>query len=233
MCVCLLAGCGAGEDASVQEELKPTPAPASLAVSSSESTSAPAAAVEEALILHIEPRIRAEGSAKIIYPYVYDASAAETINEAVASTVDQLLEASEDELNADYSIEYNANGFISILLHLYNPDDYGQYQLYPLTFNARNGELYTIADLFGSNDRWRWKLPDIITEQAEKSGITLLSSPLPIGDDQSFYLSGSDLVLVYRYYEIATYSAGIPQFPVPLNELSDFVGEDAPLFGLL
>lgn len=233
ICVCLLCGCSAGEDSSVQSELKPTPVPASLSIASAESTSAPAVSAGEAPMLRVEPRVRAQGSTKVIYPYVYAASAAGTINETVASTIDQLLLASEDELNADYSIEYNHNGFISILLHLYSPDDYGQYQLYPLTFNADTGELYNIVDLFGSDDQWRFKLPDIVSKQAQMNGITLLSDPLPISDDQSFYLSGSDLVLVYRYYEIATYSAGIPQFPIPLSELGTFVSQDAPLFGLL
>ena len=91
-----------------------------------------------------------------------------------------------------------------------------------------------LADLFApDNERWRGLIPDIVTLQAEKQGMTLLADVMPAADDRLFYLTADSLVILYRPYEIATYSAGWPEFMIPLGQLSGMLAPEGPLAAML
>ena len=104
----------------------------------------------------------------------------------------------------------------------------------PITFDAVSGEQLTLADLFDpENERWRGLIPDIVTLQAEKQEMTLLSDVMPAADDRPFYLTEDALVILYRPYEIATYSAGWPEFAIPLDQLSGLFAPEGPVASML
>ena len=69
--------------------------------------------------------------------------------------------------------------------------------------------------------------------QAEKAGLTLLCDVMPASDDQAFYVTEDALVILYRPYEIATYSAGWPEFAIPLSQLTDFFLPDGLMMRLV
>lgn len=99
-----------------------------------------------------------------------------------------------------------------------------------LTFDTASCRLLSLADLFDpETERWRGLIPDIVTLQAEKQGITLLGDVMPASDDRLFYLTEESLVILYRPYEIATYSAGWPEFSIPLEQLSGILAPEGPL----
>lgn len=106
--------------------------------------------------------------------------------------------------------------------------------IYPITFDLTSAQVRQLSDYFNADDdRWRRILPDIVTQQAEKRGITLLSELLPISDEQAFYIQGDALVLVYHPYEIATYDAGVPEFAIPISGLETLLREGCPLTKLI
>lgn len=168
------------------------------------------------------------------FPHVVSAGNSDLFNDSIHA----LIGSASTELNrpvfVEYSVETNESDILSLLLHFYDMETGILCGIYSITFDARSGKVCTLPDYFDDEDgRWRRVLPDIITQQAEKQGITLLSDLLPINDDQNFYISGTNLVLFYRPYEIATYEAGIPQFSIPISDLTELLREDSPLLSLL
>ena len=169
----------------------------------------------------------------LLIPCIMDTEQADEINEQISELVDTLLSEHEGAITADYSVEFDRAGLLSIVIRCYDADTSELLSLYPVTFDVITGKKYQISDFFESTaERWRNVLPDMMTEQANENGITLLSELLPIEDGQQFYLRDSELVLVYHPYEIATYEAGIPQFSIPLTELKEYFSEESPLLRL-
>jgi hypothetical protein len=177
-----------------------------------------------------------QGNSVIIYPYVYGRSGdggMAAMNSAVEQTIRKVTQGL-GEVYLDYSLECNRAGLLSLVLHVYDKASFEEITKATLTFDWRTGKRYNIAELFASEEeRWRGNLPDIVTQQAEKRGLTLLCDVLPVGNDQLYYLHADTLVLVYHTYEIATYAAGMPEFPIPLADIAGMMGEDSVMRGLI
>ena len=106
---------------------------------------------------------------------------------------------------------------------------------FTFTLDVQKGKVCTIADLFeDEEDRWRRVLPELVTIQAEKMGLTLFADLMPISDEQMFYIRGDSIVLVYNPYEIATNSFGeCPEFFIPVKQLEEFIPAHSLLSRLL
>lgn len=145
------------------------------------------------------------------------------VNEKIEKTV---LEFSEQEISSiDYVVYYNDNGVFSMSLRVYYPDEEVPY-VRTFTFDCDTGELITIDRLFDSeNNTWRRALPELIGQ----SGMPFFSALPPIDNDRMFYLTDTNLVIVYQLYEITTYSGGTPRFYVGYERLQDYIGKDSIL----
>ena len=175
------------------------------------------------------------GDSYILFPKV-DCAAEEIINSAICTAVMERAEQLGIAVFADYRVEYNRNGIFSIRMFLY--DMYGDNEAcidcIPLTFNSETGERYRISDFFDSeNQNWRGRIPDIIAAQAADSQIVLLSDILPISDDRPFYITDEAVVIMYDLYEIATYSAGEPEFEIPVDDIAECLDETSVLNAML
>ena len=171
------------------------------------------------------------GDSYILFPKV-DCAAEEIINSAICTAVTERAEQLGIAVFADYRVEYNRNGIFSIRMFLY--DMYGDsdacIDCIPLTFNSETGERYRISDLFDSeNQNWRGRIPDIITSQAEDFQMVLLSDIMPISDDRPFYITDEAVVIMYDLYEIATYSAGEPEFEISVDDIAECLDDTSVL----
>ena len=179
------------------------------------------------------------GEGYIVYPRVLYCEHADAINGSILD----LTAASAQQVSASiftkYRIEYNRNGIFSLrmdLLDLYESEgeksgvESESLETIYMTYDVEAGELCSIGDLFDQEDeRWRGVMPDIITAQAEAKGMTLLCDVMPIADSQQFFISEDAVVLVYELYEIATWSAGEPEFTIPIPQLAQFIPASSPL----
>lgn len=172
------------------------------------------------------------GDGYIVYPKVLYCAHGEDINRSICELTAQRAASVSTAIFTQYRIEYNRNGLFSLRMELYDLYGDGNELLKTLffTFDVSNGQLCSVGDLLDATDtRWRGIMPDIVMAQAEAQGITLLSDVMPIGDDQAFYITQDELVLAYELFEIATWSAGAPEFAIPITQLADFIPPDSPL----
>lgn len=172
------------------------------------------------------------GDGYIVYPKVLYCAHGEDINRSICELTAQRAASVSTAIFTQYRIEYNRNGLFSLRMELYDLYGDGNELLKTLffTFDVSNGQLCSVGDLLDPTDtRWRGIMPDIVMAQAEARGITLLSDVMPIGDDQAFYITQDELVLAYELFEIATWSAGAPEFAIPITQLADFIPSDSPL----
>ncbi len=174
------------------------------------------------------------GNSYILFPKV-EGAAGDSINSTICSAVASRAERIGIPVFADYRVEYNRHGIFSIRMFLY--DMYGENEscidCIPLTFNSETGEQFRISDFFDSeNQNWRGRIPDIITAQAADCQMVLLSDILPISDDRPFYITDEAVVIMYDLYEIATYSAGEPEFEIPVDDIAECL-DDASLLNAM
>lgn len=172
------------------------------------------------------------GDGYIVYPKVLYCAHGEDINRSICELTAQRAASVSTAIFTQYRIEYNRNGLFSLRMELYDLYGDGNELLKTLffTYDVSNGQLCSVGDLLDATDtRWRGIMPDIVMAQAEARGITLLSDVMPIGDDQKFYITQDELVLAYELFEIATWSAGAPEFAIPITQLADFIPPDSPL----
>lgn len=165
----------------------------------------------------------------IVYPRVIG-TAAESINASIYNEVTKRANEQSRPIFTDYRIEYNSDGIFSVLIYVWDFSTDELLFIVPLTYNARTGKKQEIIDMLDAeNDRWRRLIPQMITIQAQSRGIMLLNDLLPISDTQEFYITDEYLVLVYRVYEIATYDAGSPVFPIQISALKEYISQSSPL----
>lgn len=183
--------------------------------------------------------VQSFGDGYIVYPKVSYCAYAEEINDSMLALTASRAQQVSTSIFTKYRIEYNRNGLFSLRMELYDIHEYegkenARLETVYMTYDVEAGRLCTLGDLFDQeDDRWRGIMPDIITAQAEARGITLLCDVMPVTDNQQFFITGDEVVLVYELYEIATYAAGEPEFALPISQLSAFIPEGSPLSRVL
>ena len=188
-------------------------------------TPAPTAGPTDAISYERLPLIREEAYIDgnvMIYPIV-DGAGHARLNGAIYAAVLAGFEEAGEEAYTFFSVKCNQDGLLSLYVSYYGMESGALLLRKALNFDINAAREIAIEELFNkTNDRWRSIMPDLITEQAESRGIVLLSDILPIADGQMFYISQSTLTIVYRPYEISTFSAGWPEFGVPLEDFKLF-----------
>lgn len=143
-----------------------------------------------------------------------------------------------DELQSDaytfFSVKCNTGGILSLLFGYYDMNTGELLMKKPYTVDINTLGEITLEQLFDpSDDRWRALMPDIVSEQAESRGLVLLSDILPIEDGRLFYVTETAVTVIYRPYEIATYSAGWPEFSIRFDKLKTYAAGDGYVERLL
>lgn len=169
----------------------------------------------------------------MLYPHI-EGENADKINASIQNDISTCAQESDVQVFTTYMITNNSNGILSAVLEVKDLDTSEPISLLSLNYDVTTGKKLSIADYFNAeNDRWRRVLPDIVTLQAQNKGLTLLCEVMPMEDRQLYYISGNELVLMYRQYEITTYADPAPQFAIPVTELKEFLPEGSPLTRLI
>lgn len=169
----------------------------------------------------------------LIYPAV-DAEGYSALNDAILNKITAALGRIDAPVYTYFNVKCNEGGILSLLVSYFDMATRELCLELPMTFDVLTGEELAIEDCFDpENESWRSIIPDAVRAQAKSAGMVLLSDILPIEDGQFFYLTGRSLVILYRPYEITTYSAGWPEFAVGYDVLSACFGEGAAVNRLL
>ncbi|WP_163193813.1 DUF3298 and DUF4163 domain-containing protein [Clostridium thermarum] len=127
-----------------------------------------------------------------------------------------------------YAVTYNKNNIISVSL-IYEQYINGRSYYIRTTYNydINTGKSLSVADLFkpGVNGKAL-----INTEIVKELGTNpqnyfpgAIQSFKGIADDQPFYIDGQDLVLFFRFNEIAPVASEIPVIRIPLSRFGDSI----------
>ncbi|NLV90986.1 MAG: DUF3298 and DUF4163 domain-containing protein [Firmicutes bacterium] len=126
------------------------------------------------------------------------------------------------KITGDYTVELNQQGLLSIVFTNFGFPPQAAHPMTfqrSLTFETITGYKYELADLFRPGFDYVAELSAIIAAEIEARDIPLLKPFEQISPDQDFYLTPRDLVIYFQLYEIAPYSAGILEFPIPYEDL--------------
>lgn len=233
LAVAMLAAVSACACASFAAPARIVPAEEEAVLPYDEAEAAPAPVHNDGFAsLPIIRGVQSCGDGYIVYPKVLYCAHAQEINDSILEITAGRAEQVSASIFTKYRIEYNRSGIFSLRMELYDLYGDGSERLENIymTYDMETGRLCAINDLFDrADERWRGVMPDIVTAQAAAKGITLLCDVMPIADGQQFFITKDEVVLVYELYEIATWSAGEPEFTIPIAQLSEFIPEDSPL----
>ncbi len=122
-----------------------------------------------------------------------------------------------------FRIKCNMGGVLSMIIELYSVETDELLEKMPLTYDLALAREAKIQDCFREDDdTWRSALAKAVQNAAEARGMTLLSDIMPIKDDTLFYVTGTNLVIMYRPYEITTMTDPWPEFTVPLSSIEEW-----------
>jgi len=137
----------------------------------------------------------------------------------------------------DHSLKYNQNGLLSVVFknYQYTGGAHGLTVQSSHTFDLKTGEEYKLKDLVKADVNYvsfiSSRVRDEINKRLEEEGLLEITPFETIRDDQDFYLSNNDTVVIYfQQYEYWPYAAGIQEFPVEFSALKDML---KPAFSFL
>lgn len=139
-------------------------------------------------------------------------------------------------ISGTYEVSLNESDLISVTLENYGFPEGAAHGLtiaHSRTFDARTGYAYALADLFRSNVDYVSILSDIVAEQIEEKEIPTIV-PFPgVSPDQDYYLTPTELVIYFQAYEFTPGSVGLPEFPIPFDEIRPIICPFGPIGRLL
>lgn len=180
---------------------------------------------------------------RIQYPQVAGLAspqAEERINRAIIEQIQEMQRiqqhaqtGSHPQTTGNFEIKTNERGILSLVLSNYTysaPMAHGYTVAKGLTFNARTGASYALADLFQSGSNYQAKLTSEINAQIRKRNLPMLEgTTVTVQPTQDYYVADKALVVFYPLYSIAPYYAGFPMFPVSVYDLQNIAAEEGPL----
>lgn len=178
--------------------------------------------------------------ATVHYPVVYnlDNKQAEfKINQAIVTLLNQILVEQSYynrdlvELIANFEIKNNQRGILSLNLIVYSftGGAHGMTVVKSLTFNVKNGHVYTLKELFKPNSNYVKEISTIISKDIENWNVDVIEPFSTIQPDQDFYIADTSIVIYFQLYDLAPYYWGFPYFPIAILNLKDMVRNEGPL----
>lgn len=131
-----------------------------------------------------------------------------------------------------YEVTLNQDDLLSLYLENYKYNFRAAHGLTirkSLTMDTGTGRVYRLADLFLPGVNYVGRLSEIVQEQILERDIPLIVEFTGISPNQAYYLTPTELVLYFQLYEIAPYSAGIVEFPIPYTQIGDILLPTGPI----
>lgn len=127
----------------------------------------------------------------------------------------------------DYSIKYNRNGLLSVVLtdYQYCGGAHGLTEQSSYTFDLLTGKNLSIEDLMQSGSGYRDYISSAIRKEIDKKEAAGELVEIPgtrfsdIGANPAFFLSNDGFVLYFQQYEYFPYAAGIQEFTIGYCDL--------------
>jgi hypothetical protein len=132
------------------------------------------------------------------------------------------------EISNTYLVTYNKNNILSISI-IYQQYIGGRNSYIRTTYNydLSSGESMPLRSLFKEGVDYRGTLNKLITEKINenKQLYPSISSKQfkGIAEDQPYYLDNNNLVIFFRFNEIAPAASEIPVIRIPFSELSNIL----------
>lgn len=126
------------------------------------------------------------------------------------------------EIQSKYSVSENNSSIISLYNDYYEylGGAHGMTTRTSYTIDKEKESLLSLNDLFIKGYNYSDIINGEIKKQISKNPENYFDSGSEfkgIGEKQSFYIEGDDLVIYYQLYELAPYAFGIPEFKIPLK----------------
>ena len=136
-------------------------------------------------------------------------------------------------ISSDYEIKKSNNKVLSMLIkyYKYSGGAHGTYEYIPYNVDLTSGGIFTLKDLFNENSNYKVVIEDEIKkqiiqlnkEQNLPKNSTQLYAFNEIKDNQKFYIVDDTIVIFFDLYDIAPYVAGIPEFPINKEIISNLL----------
>ena len=136
-------------------------------------------------------------------------------------------------ISSDYEVKKSNNKVLSMLIkyYKYSGGAHGTYEYIPYNVDLTSGGIFTLKDLFNENSNYKVVIEDEIKkqiiqlnkEQNLPKNSTQLYAFNEIKDNQKFYIVDDTIVIFFDLYDIAPYVAGIPEFPINKEIISNLL----------
>ncbi|WP_455539582.1 DUF3298 and DUF4163 domain-containing protein [Terrisporobacter sp.] len=156
----------------------------------------------------------------------------QSLKEAENYLDDFALDESNFVADASFEVKKNNPNVISVLVkyYKYSGGAHGYYEYVSYNINLKDGSLISLKDIFKDDVNYKLlinnKIESQIKELAKKEkDLDKVYDFSGIKDNQKFYLDDSNIVIYFDLYEIAPYAAGIPEFPIAVDNIKQQIKE--------
>lgn len=160
------------------------------------------------------------------------------INELIKAQVNKILPNDNCQTSTfgKYEVKLNEKGLLSLVLYFYTIREHAANGLdiqKSITVDLATGKVYELEDLFKPGSRYRMVLNEIIRQQIQEKGLTLIKEFKGITDNQDFYLTEDALVVYFQELKYTIHADGTPEFVIPYERIEHLLREDSPIVRLL
>lgn len=126
------------------------------------------------------------------------------------------------EASSYYIVHFQSKNIlsVSVFYYRYTLGAHGHTLQKAYNINLKNGELFTLSDLFSDMEKARKVINQEIKRQIQLNLSCYFNSGEvfeSISDDQPFYVIDDGIVIFFGLYEIAPYACGIRYFKIPFS----------------
>ncbi|WP_434799768.1 DUF3298 and DUF4163 domain-containing protein [Terrisporobacter vanillatitrophus] len=157
----------------------------------------------------------------------------QSLKEAQSFLEDFELDESNFVADASYEVKKNTGNATSILIeyYKYSGGAHGYYEYVPYNIDLRNGDNLTLKDIFKTDVDYKEIIDKEIENQIKELGkkdkdLDKVYDFYGIKENQKFYLEDEKIVIYFDLYDIAPYAAGIPQFPIIVDNIKNQIKEE-------
>ncbi|WP_419727638.1 DUF3298 and DUF4163 domain-containing protein [Terrisporobacter petrolearius] len=157
----------------------------------------------------------------------------DSLKEAQSFLEDFELDESNFVADASYEVKKNTVSTISILIkyYKYSGGAHGYYEYVPYNIDLRNGDNLTLKDIFKKDVGYKEVIDKEVEKQIKELGkkekdLDKVYDFYGIKENQKFYLKDDEIVIYFDLYDIAPYAAGIPEFPIAIDNIKNQIKEE-------
>ena len=157
----------------------------------------------------------------------------QSLKEAQNFLDDFELDESNFVADASYEVKKNTSNAVSILVkyYKYSGGAHGYYEYVPYNIDLRNGNNVTLKDIFKEDKDYKTTINKEIENQIKELGkkekdLDKIYDFYGIKENQKFYLEDGKIVVYFDLYDIAPYAAGVPEFPIVVENIKNQIKEN-------